>query len=460
MAKIQAIKGLTYAAASAGDVSAWIAPPYDVLDEPSKAALLRKSEHNIAAVDLPHLPAKTVGPDEAYASAGRNFSQWRQTGVLARSERAALYVYRQTFGPLPGQATKLQRLGLIANVQLRPFGEGVYPHERTFPDACEDRLKLMRATGVQLSPIFGFYLDAEQQMQTRLAQVAAGPPSFCGRTDGDGVLHEVWAVEDNQRSDAMITAWADRDVFIADGHHRYTTALNYQAEQVSAGTGQPGADHCMFVLVAVQDPGMVVLPTHRVIGGMHDFSMRRLREASSQWLQIETFDAGSLAELEAALPSRRPHGIGLFHPDDPEGPMSIATTIDSDPLSSICPDRKPVWRQLDVAIVESLILDTICRPNFARSHALTSAAAPAAPASPSTTNNDDGILWKFPHTLDQVQQMVTAGGFQLGIILQPVSIDAVSRVSEAGELMPQKSTFFYPKLATGLIINPLFDPDV
>jgi uncharacterized protein (DUF1015 family) len=296
----------------------------------------------------------------------------------------------------------------------------------------------MRATRTQLSPIFGIYSDPNAQVPSLLqGTIARGQPTSWGTTAGDGVKHEIWAVTEPDAVAALREAIQGRDVFIADGHHRYNTALTYQQELAAAHGGQLPPDHpanwCMFVLIAMQDPGMIVLPTHRVLGGMSDFSLRRLEMASGEALKVTPFD-GDLAGLEKALPRHGPHAMGLFAPHD-ETPLAIVTTTSADPLAATHADKSRAWRQLDVAVVQHLIVEQICEPAFCSA--------------------GSGIKWKFPHSLEQLERDTRDPDFQVGLIVQSTPLESVRLVSEAGELMPQKSTFFYPKLVTGMVMNPL-----
>ncbi len=444
MPVIQPINAVTYRRPTDGNISNLIAPPYDVLDEAGKAQLLSRAEQNIAAIDLPHLPAKTVGPDETYERAGQTYRAWLDADVLVGRDRAGIFVYRQSYTPAAEPGRTLRRLGVIVNVGVQPFGPspnghgGVYPHEQTFSAPKEDRLKLMRATKAQLSPIFGLYSDDDQRVRSELATITAGDPGAFGTTAGDGVLHELWDIDAPATAARLIDALGKRDVFIADGHHRYTTALNYRDELAEAGGGLAAshpANFCMFVLVALEDPAMQVLATHRVLGGMHRFDFDRFIEAARGKLRIEPFAGTDVALLAEALATAGPHAIGLYNPARPETPLTLAVTCDDDPLATDFPDRSRPWRQLDVAIVQHLIVEQICQPTFCRDGA--------------------AIRWHFPHSIEQLRSLADGPEGQLGLILQPTPIEAIRQVSQAGELMPQKSTFFYPKLATGLVINSL-----
>jgi uncharacterized protein (DUF1015 family) len=440
MPDIQPIPAVTFSTQAGNDISDRIAPPYDVLDHESKARLVAASPNNISIIDLPHLPAKTVGPDEAYVGAGENYRQWLNQGILVRRDTPAFFVYQQTYTV---QGTTFKRRGLIANVKVQPFGPspdgqgGIHPHEQTFSAAKEDRLKLMRATQAQLSPIFGLYSDPDKAIEHLLAAVIdSASPTFIGKTQDDNVLHETWAVDDTPRVAGFQQAIQNKDLFIADGHHRYNTALNHYNELKEQGKPLGNAAYCLFVLISMQDPGMIVLPTHRVLGNMPNFNMDAFKKAGEGKLEITAIPGNDPVQLEQALADTdHPHAIGLYDPSNPDAPLSIATTTDNDPLKATHADQSDAWRQLDVAIVQHLIVEQICQPAF---------------VTPS-----EAVTWKFPHEISQLKELTDSDAYQLGLVLRATPLDSVRLVSEAGELMPQKSTFFYPKLATGLIVNPL-----
>jgi uncharacterized protein (DUF1015 family) len=463
MPTIHPIPAVTYAATQAAatasthapaDITPLIAPPYDVLDAAGKARLQARDEHNIVTIDLPHLPAKTVGPQATYDAAADTYRQWLKQGVFTQQPQPAIFVYTQTF---TARGRTYNRRGLIANLPIQPFGPapdgqgGIFPHEQTFSGPKEDRLRLMRASRCQFSPIFGLYRDDDsaggQTVGDLLtAVITAQPADFIASSD-DGVRHEVRTISDPATISRFAAALAGRDVYIADGHHRYTTALNYLNELRESGKPvPPAAQRCMFVLVAIEDPGMIILPTHRLLGGMTDFSMARFTQAARGLLNIQPFN-GSLAELEQALPQHGPHAIGLYDAtqSDPHQRLWLATTVAADPLAEAFPKATAAWRNLDVAIAQHLIVERICEPTFCTQIA--------------GAGGGGKVSWQFPHTLADLEAGAKAGrdqaAGQLGLVMQPTPLAAIGQVSAAGELMPQKSTFFYPKLATGLVLNPL-----
>jgi len=430
------------------DLSALVAPPYDVLDNSGKARLLAKDPRNIVAIDLPHTPAKELGPPAAYESAAASLKSLLAGGVLTRCAAPAIFAYRQTFQSEDGSRT-VQRSGMCCCVETVPFGPraggGVLPHEETFSGPKEDRMALMKATRTQLSPIFGLHADENGHATALLRSVMnAKKADLEARTD-DGTLHEVWTVQDAATIKAYQDALAGEDVFIADGHHRYTTGLNYLKGLESAGP--VGAEHparrCMIVLVGMSDPGLVIWPTHRVLGGMSEYSFDAFLKAGANHLRVEPI-AGDLRALANALDRVAGMGdlrFGLYDFKSKRGALAVPAV--ADPLAARFPEKPRAWRDLTVAFTQYVIVEELCRRQL---------------------NAGQPVKWAFPHTIREVEEIGSgvetgagggAGFAQLGVIVRPTPLEAVRVVSRANQLMPQKSTFFYPKLATGLFLNAL-----
>jgi uncharacterized protein (DUF1015 family) len=430
-----------------GDASTRVAPPYDVLDADDKRALLDRDPRNVVAIDLPHVPPKELGPREVYAGAAALYTSWLEEGVLTRRDTPAIFAYRQTFDFAGGTH---QRCGMACTVETAPFGPrpggGILPHEQTFSGPKEDRFALMKATGAQLSPIFGLHADDAGRATAIVRELMASRPADMTATTPDGVRHEVWTIEDAPTVRAYQDALAGEDVFIADGHHRYTTGLNYLASLEKEGTVP--ADHparrCMIVLVGMSDPGLVIGPTHRVLGGMAHYTIDRFIEAATHDFTIRELAANPAAienAIEHAETGVGHNVLGLI--DFATGRCFVASPKQPDPLKSNFADRIEAWRTLDVAVIQHLIVERICQPKL---------------------NDGNPVRWAFPHSVEEAMEIGSgqetgagggAGFAQLAVIVRPTPLRAVRDISAAGELMPQKSTFFYPKLATGLFINPL-----
>jgi uncharacterized protein (DUF1015 family) len=450
MPAVYPFRALTYA--SIADRSAVVAPPYDVLDAAGKAALLKKDSRNIVAVDLPHTPAKELGPASAYAAAAETLQKWIADGILKRGEKPAIFMYRQTFRSADG-STVVRRSGVACTLDVVPFGPrpgvgGVLPHEETFSGPKEDRYALMAATRTQLSPIFGLHAD-EDNAATALTQstMAARAADFTATT-ADGTLHECWEVTDPSTVALYSHALSGEDVFIADGHHRYTTAVNYLRDlSAKAPGGVLDAEHparrCLFVLISMNDPGLVIWPTHRVLGGMSGYSLEAFMQAAGSLIRYEPI-AGGLEALARAVDGTEgmgPMRFGLYDVATKRGYVAMPSS--RDPLQQRFPNKPSAWRELVVAFTQYAIVEDICQRQL---------------------NDGKPVKWAFPHTVAEVESIASgeetgagggAGFAQLVVLVRPTPLAAVREVSRANELMPQKSTFFYPKLATGLWMHPL-----
>jgi uncharacterized protein (DUF1015 family) len=433
----------------AGDVSDVVAPPYDVLDAAAKGALLAKNPGNVVGIDLPCVPASRKGPQEAYDAAAAMMQGLMAKGDLTRRERPAMFAYRQTFEFM---GKRHERTGIACTLDTVSFGArdggGVLPHEQTFGGPKEDRLALMHATRCQLSPIFGLYADAEGRGAQAARAITQSRPADMAADLGDGVRHEVWTVDGEREIRGLQGALAGEDVFIADGHHRYNTALNYLNEL--DGDGSLPANHparrTMFVLVSMDDPGLAIGPTHRVLGGMEGYTVQRFIDEAAGLLNVEPIDNDPhRVEDQLERIADREETANVFGLYDYETGLCFAGwPAVPDPLEDRFPDKPEAWRKLDVALVQHLIVEEICQPAL---------------------NGGKPVKWAFPHTIDEMlaigrgdmtsSAVEESGRAQLAVIVRPTPLDAVRDISRAGELMPQKSTFFYPKLATGLFLYPL-----
>jgi uncharacterized protein (DUF1015 family) len=431
MATIRPFAGIRYSATAGHDLSDFIAPPYDVLDAASKAQLLARSPFNIVAIDLPHVPPKQLGPPAAYAQAAQTMEAWLASGVLVRDGRRALYPYEQSY---QYKGRTFHRRGVIALVKLTPFGVDVIPHEKTYDGPIEDRLQLMHSTGAQLSPVFGLFMDASNGF---LKTIFANVSQPMQTATLDGVTSKVWSLTDAAVEDGLLMDFEDKKVYIADGHHRYTTALHYQreAEQKHGGPLPPDhpANYCMFVLVNGEDPTLQILPTHRLVGGLTNWDADAFIRAIEPYFTVTrtTLRADHVDELAQTLPGYGRNAIGMY--DGRTRGLFVLTLKDGELMRRLEPDKSDAWRGLDVAILQRYLFDEVLAASFG------------------------GAGMTRGYTADEhaVAPQVDSGAFQVGFLLQPTPIRALTELGDRGEVMPQKSTFFFPKLATGLVINPL-----
>ncbi len=395
-----------------GDLSTLVAPPYDVLNQNDKDALLHKNDGNVVAIDLPHLPPKSAGPAEVYEQAAKTMQQWLSAGTLIREAKPAIYLYHQIF---EHEGKNYTRKKFIARVRLSEFSQGhVLPHEKTFGGPKEDRLALMKATKCQLSPIFGLFADPEARVNRAFASIASQPPTATAKL-GD-VDHQMWIVTDPGVMDEVVRTLADKKIFIADGHHRYSTALMYRAwAKEQHGKSLPDehpANYVMFVLASMDDPGCLILPYYRTLGNVNT---ETLLDAWSNGVEIVS--EGESADL-------------VLH-DGNNGKETPLKFSNRPILKTLEPGECEAWSQLDYAYLHRYLIDGL----FAKQ----SSEAPKV------------------HYVKSREDAIETAKNQNGVALftNATPMAHLRAVSEQGGLMPQKSTYFYPKLATGITLNPL-----
>lgn len=430
MARIEPFCAIRY---TQPNVSNLIAPPYDILNEADKLALLQKSDHNIVAIDLPHMPPKSAGPDSVYQKAAGMLTAWLETRNLARDPQPAIYAYHQTYN-LNGKT--LTRKKFFARLRLEQFGSGsIFPHEQTFGGPKEDRLKLTVATRCNLSPIFGLYPDPQNEVSTVIEQaINLDRPQQQGSLDG--VENKLWAITDTATIEKIRTLLADKNIFIADGHHRYGTAWNYRQQMIEKN-GEPTAnDPVNFVLAVLggmEDPGATIQPYFRSLVDVPNVRSRALHNAITEtfhWTDITT--PNSPEQLARQLANASPEAVALYFAT--EDTCAVLWPRNPDLLIKHEPDRKPAWRRLPYAILHRYIIDEVITPVLLGSKAPT-------------------IHYHktLEETIDDAKN-----GRGVGVLMPATTMTELRDICTAGELMPQKSTYFYPKLATGMVINPIY----
>ena len=431
MAEVCPFRGLRYdpSAVRPDDV---IAPPYDVVDDARAEALLARSSYNIAHVELCRGDA-----DDRYEAAAEALARWEAEGVLRRDAEPAFYVYEQRFEAARQQRT---RLGFFARLRLSPPEAGeVLPHEATMSGPKEDRLNLLRATRTNVSPIFGLFRDADGRARGVLTEVAAGPPDFA-TGDGDEEQHRLWVVRDPASIEALTSVLAGSQVTIADGHHRYATALNYLAEQGGDGADEERPEAWVLAgLVPEDDPGLIVLPIHRLIRG--DGVPDNLRARLEQLYEVrdlapERWEEAGVRDLWERVRAGEGAGPVFGLMDGQTKRLSLLSARSSEAIEAALPSE---WSEASRAVDVLVLTETILRPLLGLD-----AVALAA-----------GERVAFTEHSREAFEQVSSGAYRLAFLVNAVSPRQVTEVAAAGELLPQKSTFFYPKLGTGLVLNPL-----
>jgi uncharacterized protein (DUF1015 family) len=436
MAEIQAFRAFRYDLGRVGALGDVVAPPYDVIDPGLQQTLYDRSPYNVIRLILNKEESADKEGSDRYHRAARYLRDWQRDGILRQDSARSLYIYQQQF-EIEGR--RFTRKGFMARVRLEPFGQGrIFPHEETLAGPKADRLKLFRATGTNLSPVFGLFPDEENDIASMIdAAVKQSPPLEA--TDHLGVIHRLWPISD-QRVIAQLTGFmGPKPIFIADGHHRYETGLQYLEERRAAHDSQGinpdgAANFILMMLVGMSDPGLVILPTHRLISGLAPTSSQQLQEVLTKHFHLEEIGHGESgarsvwAKIEAAG-DQAILGIGTFADDA----WHIARFIgESDVMERLAADHSLAWRGLAVSLLHVLVLGKLLGENFEKKPELS-----------------------YVHLLREVTEAVTAKKCQLAVLVPPATMTHVEQIAGNLEKMPPKSTYFYPKLLSGLVFNPL-----
>lgn len=424
MAEIRTIKALRYTD-KAGPLADNVCPPYDIISKDERAKLIAKSPFNLVNLELP-VDEDCPGGDK-YAFAGKKLQEWINGGILKQDDKEGMFVYREQFTV---KGKQYVFTGLICLVKLYEFSEKVIlPHEETLTRAKTDRFNLMKATFCNFSSVYSLYLDPAGAIREILSKAASEKPEH-EFTDDEGVTHRLWKIEDKAVLDALINAFADKQLFIADGHHRYETALNfkkYLAEQNRLeGTN---ADSIMMTLVDMDDDGLVIFPTHRLIVDMQINKKELLDKISADFDFTEYPDVEKAEEVLAQHKDK--HAYAMY--DGGNGFTLITAKPHVNDM--IFENRSKAYSSLDVTVLHSLILEKglgIDKQNMANQ-----------------------INLRYTRSSAEAVERVKKGECVLAFIINPTRIHEIKNVALAGDKMPQKSTYFYPKLKTGLVINKL-----
>jgi uncharacterized protein (DUF1015 family) len=420
MADIRGFRGFRYDLGKVGPLSDVICPPYDVID-PELQQRLAANPFNAVRVELtPDVPG-----GDRYAAAAATLRDWLATDAVRQDTARSLYVLEQEFATEQGTFT---RRGFLARVRLEPFGTGnVYPHEQTLSGPKADRLRLYQATGFNLSPVFGLYPDEAGEVFAKLEPlVRRQPPTVA--TDHLGVVNRLWAVTDSAAVSRVIGLMGPRPVFIADGHHRYETGLKYLDERRAAGDAadpEAAAHFCLMMLVGMSDPGLVILPTHRLVAELPPLTRPELEARLGPGFRVagRFADAAGCWEHVQLEDSQRVLGFGTVA----DGQWLAVELTDESALAAVATDKSVAWRGLAVSLLHRLVLEKLL----------------------------GGGRCTYVHRLDEVTAGVAAGGCQLACLVPPVGMGHVTAVAGNRETMPPKSTYFYPKLPTGLVFHSL-----
>lgn len=432
MPELQAFRAIRYNLGRVGSLSDVTAPPYDVIDPALQDALYKRHPANVVRLILNRQEPGDDEQNNRYLRAARFFRNWQNEGLLATDPVAALYVYHQHF---TYERREWVRRGFMARCRLERFGEGqIFPHEETLAAPKQDRLLLTRACKANLSQVFGLYPDPGCQTQDLLDAAIAGRPPV-EAIDHLGVVHRMWAVTDVETISAVTARLGPQPVFIADGHHRYETACAYRDELAAAGPLPPNhpAHYVLMMLVCMDDPGLVVLPTHRLFSGLAPLDSRqlaaRLGDAFTTRIAGEGADLAPTVWEEIELEAHQ-GTLAFFTLADERWTLARITEAGRARMAAVAADHSPAWRDLGVALLHRLVIDTLLE----------------APEHPTP---------KYVHRVEEVVDALETGDFNLACLVMPATIEHIRTISQGGERLPAKSTYFYPKLLSGLVFNPL-----
>ncbi len=437
MPRIAAFNGLRYDLGHVGSLSDVIAPPYDVIGPELQDELYKQHPSNVIRLILNREEPGDDDGNNRYSRAARFLKNWQQEGVLQTDPHPAIYVYHQVF-EYGGET--FTRRGFMARMGLERFGEGtVYPHEETHAAAKADRLLLTQACRANLSQIFGIYPDEQNEAQDLLEQAIINVAPL-EATDHLGVVHRLWPVTDVNVIGGVSTAMANRPMFVADGHHRYETACNFRDQLASEGEldANAPANFVMTMCVSMNDPGMIVLPTHRLFRGLDELTSEELQAKLGDYFDCSNGGSGpdQATSIWDTIEVKNNQGmLGLYTSKDDKWTVATLSDAGRQKMTEIASDHSEDWQGLGVSILQRLILETLLgaknlpKPNYV-------------------------------HLIDEVIDGLSEGDddgskYPLAALVMPATLDHIRAISEHGERMPAKSTYFYPKLLSGLVINPL-----
>ena len=434
MSDIKAFRGLRYDTAKAGEIKTLITPPYDVITAQMQDGYYEANPYNIIRLEWGKKYAADTENDNRYTRAAADFTAWQQTGVLRRDDKPAFYLYRQQF-TLNGKVHV--RSGFIASLRAEGYDSGnVLPHEETLPKHKADRLDLMKSTFANFSPIFGLYAEEDRRVERLLNEAARSISPVIDVTDESQVQHILWKIDDAETVSAVEKLMSAQKIYIADGHHRYETASLFASMQREAGSNN--GQYIMLALVNLYDEGLVVLPTHRLVKNVPSMDKDELLiKIAAEGFAVTKISSGSNSPLKELTEKINAGGeevpsLGLYFPGEY---YLLQAENKTEMLDRFSLDKPLCLRTLDVSILHSLILEkllSIGKKEMA----------------------EEGWLG-YTRSEEEAIKEVDNRKYQCSFLMGNPLMHQMLAVAQAGEKMPQKSTFFYPKIIAGLIINKL-----
>ncbi len=434
--EVKPFKAFRYDSQVVGDVSRCIAPPYDVISDDEQERLHRKSKYNVAYITRGKTSPSDNGQHNVYTRAAEYLHKWISEGALKQDDKDSIYGYVQDF-ELNGVA--FQRLSFIALGKLEDFGKVVRPHEQVFEKPMLDRLNLERATNAKFGLVFMLYEDP-QGVADRIIEKASAQKPLVDFVDDQDVRHRLFAITADDELDAVTKMMAGKSCIIADGHHRYTTGLKYMRE-----SGNPAARYQMLAFTNTRQKGLVVLATHRLVGGVEGFVpvefLARLRGSFTLKQLKFSEETKERAKQQMLDRMRKLHeqdktAFGIYMGDNA---FYVATLKDKAAMDAAAPDMSEAWRALDVSVLQKLVLEGLLGFDEQK------------------MGNPEHVEYvkDVPNAVNELIARIDAGRKQIAFLTNPVKMRQLAKVTDAGERMPHKSTYFFPKMYTGLTIQKL-----
>jgi uncharacterized protein (DUF1015 family) len=434
MADVHPFRGWRYDLGQVGDLSDVTAPPYDVISPEQQRDLYERHPCNVIRLILNRDEPGDTDPEARYKRAAKFLRHWQSEGILLPDHEDALYVYHQEFD---WEGRRYVRKGFLARVRIEEFGRGkIYPHEQTLSGPKADRLALTKACRMNLSPVFGLYPDPNGEANEELDAAIQGMTPL-EAVDHLGVIHRMWPVTQVSVINEVRAQLRPAPIFIADGHHRYETANTYRNWLIEQGQHRGDSDPSDFVmmmLVGMSDPGLAILPTHRLVSGIPNLSSDHLARALSPNVSVESMGRGAEAAHRLWKRIELDDGQDVFGLGTAsDGEWSFARVLDASPMAKLAADQSEEWRALGVSLLHKLVIDHLLKREYPG-------------ASPQ---------FKYVHLLEEATDAIGAKTCDLACLVPPARIDHVETIASKFEKMPPKSTYFYPKLLSGLVFNPL-----
>lgn len=411
----------------AGELGELTCPPYDIISEEERKAFLAKNPYNIIRLELPK------EGDDPYKVVGGLLREWAEDGILDCDQNPGLYIYEEQFTAY-GKPYNIK--GFLCRVRLEEWEKGVVlPHEETLSKAKTDRFNLMKTTGCNFSSVYSLYFDPDSSVFNKI-DILSQNGADAEFKSADGITHKVWKVEDQGEIDSISAAFEDKKLYIADGHHRYETAVNYRnylrEQGVIVDENHP-ANFIMMFLIDMENPDLVVFPTHRIVHGIDGFDVASVLEGCGKYFDIEKSHEDKFQNALDSYAAQGKKAFAFAH----EGGIDILVLRDLAVMSEIIPNGSEAYRGLDVNVLHLLILERLL----------------------GIDKESMASQKNLIYTRDAAEALdsVKSGKANCAFIINPTRVDEIADVAGAGEKMPQKSTYFYPKLITGHIMNRMLE---